>query len=118
MRNVLIAICVVGMTAVACEKEQLNTGEVYRSKELKIEFRDYTDSRCPIGTNCIWEGEASVYLKAESGDEETSFTLSGIGNDTTVFGHKIVLEDLLPYPEEGKEISFKDKEVKLKVSKL
>lgn len=118
MRKWIMAICAVGMMAVACEKEELNTGEVYRSKDLKIEFADYTDSRCPLNADCIWEGEASVYLNVESGNEETSFTLAGIGHDTTVFGHKIELVDLLPYPESGKEISFKDKEVKLKVTKL
>jgi hypothetical protein len=102
----------------ACEKEDLETNEVYRSKDLKIEFKDYTDSRCPIGDVCIWEGEAEVYLEAKSNGQSESFFLNGLGDDTTIFGHSIELIDLQPYPQSGVEIEFKDKEVKLKVTKI
>jgi hypothetical protein len=102
----------------SCEKEILETNEVYRSKDLKIEFKDYTDSRCPTGAVCIWEGETEVYLLAESNGQSEGFLLTGLGDDTTIFGHSIELVDLQPYPQSGVEIAFKDKEVKLKVTKL
>lgn len=101
-----------------CQKEVLHTSEVYRSKDLKIEFKDYTDSRCPINTDCIWAGEASVYLQAKSNGQTASFVLNGLGSDTTLFGYQIELVDLLPYPEHGKEINFNDKKVVLNVTKL
>lgn len=102
----------------SCEKETLNPTEVYRSRDLKIEFMDYTDSRCPLNANCIWEGQAEVYLGVESGKDKTEFMMTGIGSDTTVFGHNIKFVDLLPYPEEGVEESFKNKELIIQVSKL
>lgn len=115
--KIVIALLMLVILA-ACEKDTLNPNEVYRSRDLKIEFMDFTDSRCPLNANCIWEGEAEVYLKAESGNEKTEFKMTGIGSDTTVFGHKIKFVDLLPYPEDGLEETFKNKELIIQVSKL
>lgn len=102
----------------SCKKETLKINEVYHSKNLKLEFRDYNDGRCPLNANCIWVGEAEVYLHAESNEETASIKLTGIGDDTTLFGHRIELVDLLPYPEAGVEIGEGKKEVKLNVTKL
>lgn len=111
------AILVLILT-MACQKETLTSNQVYQSKDLTIEFKDYTDSRCPNGATCFWEGEAEVYLEAISNGNSVSFYLTGLGADTTVFGHHVELVDLLPYPENGVADNFEDKEVVLKVSKF
>lgn len=119
MRNKFLVFGILFLlTGTACEKETLKTNEIYRSKDLKIEFKDYTDSRCPSDAICVWEGEAEVYLQAESNGQSESFFLNGLGDDTIVFGHTIELIDLQPYPESGVEVPFKNKEVKLKVTKI
>ncbi|MBI3134172.1 MAG: hypothetical protein HYZ14_05790 [Bacteroidetes bacterium] len=117
-RKMMLILGVMLFTTLSCDKEKLNPNEVYSSKDLKIEFRDFTDSRCPQNVNCIWAGEAEVFLKATSGDESIAFSLKGLGADTVLFGHTIEFVDLLPYPEAGVEQSFEDEEVILNVTEL
>lgn len=105
------------LAMISCAKEVLHPTEVYRTKDLKIEFLDFTDSRCPLNANCIWEGEAEVFLRATSGKNVSNFSLKNTGSDTVLYGYQITFEALLPYPESGKEIAPADKEVKLKVEK-
>lgn len=101
----------------ACKKEYLKPTEVYKNKDLKIEFKDFSDSRCPYNVECITSGEAIVYLEAESGGEKVDFSLVGQGSDTILFGYRIEFVDLLPYPGSGEDVSFKDKKLKLNVTK-
>lgn len=102
----------------SCEKETIKTNEVFKSGDLKIKFQDYTDWRCPEGATCISAGDCDIYIDVTNGDESTSFTMTSLGSDTIIYNHKIEFVDLLPYPKSGEEIKFKDKEVKLKVTKL
>lgn len=102
----------------SCEKETVKTNEVFKSGDLKIKFIDYTDSRCPEGVNCISAGGCVIYIDVTSGDQSTSLSMTSVGSDTIIFNHKIEFVDLLPYPKEGVKIKAKNKELKLKVTKL
>lgn len=102
----------------SCEKETITPRQVYRNGDIKIEFNDFTDSRCPEGTQCVWEGEAIVFLTISDKNESFDFSLNGIGSDTTLLNHHIEFVDLLPYPKEGETVEFDDKELKLNVTKL
>jgi hypothetical protein len=102
----------------ACVKETVRRSKVYKSGDVEITFRDFTDSRCPEGATCVWEGEATVMLTISNDDESIDFTLVGIGSDTTLLNHNIEFVDLLPYPKSGVEIDPDDKELKLNVTKL
>ena len=79
MKRTLILIFGVMLFAVSCKKETLNPREVYRADDLCIEFTDFSDSRCPHNADCIWAGEAEVFLKATSGDISVDFSLKGLG---------------------------------------
>jgi len=106
------------LTAASCKKDVLKPGQVYHSDELDIEFVDFNDSRCPLGAQCIWEGEAVVFLKVSSASSSADITLTNPGADTTLFGHRIEFVDLKPYPEEGKKKKAKYKKLTLNVIKL
>ena len=61
------------------------------------------DSRCPINAVCFWQGVARARFTFKAKGKEASFdlaTLNRIPNrqDTVLFGFKIHLVDLLPYP--------------------
>ena len=66
-----------------------------------------SESRCPEGAVCVWQGYAAVRLsmKDEAGITQ-SFTLSTLDDkrlhlpatDTTISGYHITLLDVLPYP--------------------
>ena len=102
----------------SCEKETLTTSRVYQSKDITIEFLDYTDSRCPEGLDCIWEGIAEVDLRITKNNESVNFTMTGFNSDTTIFNHNIKFLDLLPYPKEGVQTPLEEMELKLNVSKF
>lgn len=74
-----------------------------------------TDSRCPAGLVCLWQGTALIKISFYEGSDVHKFTMSlkgypGLGypSDTTINGHKISFTDLQPYPG-GKENNEKSR---------
>ncbi len=61
-----------------------------------------SDSRCPTGVVCIWEGNAKARFKFAMRDDIPVFfdlnTFHGFTNDTTIGGYKFTLIDVYPYP--------------------
>ena len=65
-----------------------------------------TDSRCPTGAECIWQGTAIVEITFSETGNLHHFTMSlkgfpslGYPNDTTINGYRIIFTDLKPYPD-------------------
>ena len=71
------------------------------------------DSRCPIGVDCIWEGEATLMLElTPTGGQPASLELKGFvgpegdGEVTAATdGLQITLQRLDPYPVDGEDQS-------------
>src|SRR5688572_18306735 len=65
------------------------------------------DTRCPLQAMCIWQGVAKGNFSFRAGNQETEFSLSTLtmkpayNRDTVLFGYKIHLVDIKPYPGEG-----------------
>lgn len=79
----------------------------------------YTDSRCPIDANCIWEGNAEVGFSVTYNKELDTMKLNTnpkMDNAKTMYGYKFELIDLMPYPGQ-KDAESIAKAVKLKVTK-
>jgi hypothetical protein len=80
--------------------------------EIRLSFDSISDSRCPTGAVCVWEGNASVRLIIQNtANDSTTFRLNTHGSllsDTLVGGLHFELIDLLPYPELNKEYSLDD----------
>lgn len=76
--------------------------------DLRVAFREVAqDSRCPIGVDCVWEGNGEVVLalfrsKGASGLVNLN---TAIEPRSTVFdGFEIRLLELMPYPVYGERI--------------
>ena len=54
-------------------------------------IRLISDSRCPVGTQCIWAGEAIIELTLQSGKEKHTFTLSDKANTMSAMGFSFEL---------------------------
>ena len=76
-----------------------------------------TDSRCPLGLMCFWEGEAKATFSLRSGHVGSPFSLGILGSltaadtarsmqrfQTVVVGrYRLTLLQLDPYPSAGKD---------------
>jgi hypothetical protein len=85
------------------------------------------ESRCPETWKCLWEGEAEIELKIEKGESSKIIRLKYKGGECTecsdlifVFGYKIKLENVLPYPNsdfyDKKSMNFEDYEIVIRVT--
>jgi hypothetical protein len=79
------------------------------------------DSRCPLGVECFWAGNAAVRLRLVKYDSKPVLfdlnSLTGFINDTIVDGYKFSFLDLRPYPDIHNKISLNDYKVKLLIQK-
>lgn len=141
MKN-LIAISILFLfTLVSCDKIKdlisKNTYGFDKSFELKINQnakiepagmdvafkRVLEDSRCPTSVVCVWEGRAVVELELKRDGAtilDTLATKSSVPNppdSTFVFGHKVKLLEVNPYPKTPNSINEKDYSVRLIVYK-
>jgi hypothetical protein len=73
---------------------------------LRVRFAEPAEeSRCPRNVVCVWMGNAKIRLDVTSNGRTESVFLNTAGNsefprEATVFGTKIRLVDLQPYPED------------------
>ena len=122
----LIGLIGISLLFFGCDKkEEINTLNLGEITEIKlgetVENSDYglslvveniNDSRCPIGVNCFWEGNASVEFQLTTKKGEYKFTLDthsppNFKNDTVIEGIKYQLKNVLPYPVYGEEQAIK-----------
>jgi hypothetical protein len=125
---ILIFLFILG----SCKKEQetdpfgtnqeltLKTGDVRSSKSdnISIKVLKISDSRCPTGVVCVWQGEATVNLEIK---EATVYEviLSTFHQPVDTVNNLIFkLIDVLPYPKYGVEVPDSEKCVVLKIDRL
>lgn len=94
------------------------------SRTFSIELDSVlNDSRCPKGTNCVWEGNAKIQLKATMfSDNKTHYiqlnTYRQFTQDTIINNYRFKLLNLTPYPEQGKVFPYYDYCANIVVEKL
>lgn len=81
------------------------------------------DSRCPIGAECIWQGQVILYLSLINNTDIRNFDItSGSGGKELVSkiadGYEIKVIKVEPYPIRGKEISPQDYDVTMEVYRV
>ncbi len=87
------------------------------SQILTFKISDISDSRCPIGVNCIWEGEARVKIEMPNAENDT-LELSTHDQRTVISGkYTFELIDVTPYPDINTESKREDCRVKLKITR-
>lgn len=81
--------------------QSVTLGEV---DPLRVTFqRVVGDSRCPVGVQCVWAGEAEVELRVARAGADTVVTLHGVREPRRVEygGHVILLAGVTPEPLQG-----------------
>lgn len=80
-----------------------------------------SDSRCPTGVECIWEGEVLVKLSISQTDQEPVSVVLGLSprpevqKSRIVDGHTVELISVNPYPIHGVTVPYKKYEIVVKV---
>lgn len=100
---------------------ELRYNKLYCNPEYDIllSVDSIQDSRCPIGADCIWEGNGRVYINLRHGGSRSSFWLNTHPNflqDTLIDGLNYELTDLLPYPDLNLDIQLKDARILLLIT--
>ena len=128
----LVMILLIGLTA-SCSgsspaETNVNLGQQFNLKfaqtasingePLMIKFSQLvSDSRCPTGAVCVWEGEVSCLLDITYQNvlNQKIITKSGSSTDlaSSDFDAYIILFDVQPYPEVDKQIKDEDYSLKL-----
>jgi len=92
-------------------------------EDLAIKFVDVTaDSRCPLGVECIWQGEVACLVEithSGTGREEV-LTYPGLTQEPSKaqFGSYQFTFSVGPYPEAGEEIEKSEYRLNLLVTKV
>ena len=91
------------------------------NSKLRIKFISVIeDSRCPVGANCIWEGNAKIRVQV-TGQRSTKVfefnTTLGPKGDM-LDGWAITLEELIPVPRADRKNNFKRYTATFKVARL
>ena len=112
----LLAILSVILLFVSCKKADLETRKdnggvaLYDcSQERKDTYICFdsviTDSRCPTGVECVWQGTALIKVTFSETGKIHQFVMSLQGfpslaypSDTTINGYRIIFTDLKPHP--------------------
>ncbi len=89
----------------------LNKQKVVSKGKLTIKFVSVVeDSRCPVGVDCIWAGNAKVQINAtnQNGVSKTFELNTGLEPQSVTFeGYEIKLAGLLPHPRANLPINPK-----------
>ena len=73
-----------------------------KANNITLLLDSITDSRCPNGVYCVWEGNASVYLNVTVEKQSALVKLHthvSFVNDTSIKGYNFNFIDIAPYPE-------------------
>jgi hypothetical protein len=94
--------------------------QVIQYQNLKLRLVAVEDSRCPIGTACIWAGQLIVTLEVsnELGERsELKLQRKREPKMANVFGYKLLLLGVEPHPKKGKTVKLSDQVITLEISK-
>ena len=92
--------------------------------DLVLHFKEVvSDSRCPEGVNCVWEGEVKIILAATTGNTNYELEMKRKGgqleNEISRTGtYDIYLLSVDPYPKEGETIKAEDYKLTLVVKRI
>jgi hypothetical protein len=94
---------------------------VIQGEDLRIFFDDVVeDSRCPIGVQCVWEGQARYALRLTKGDTSERIVMtesgSGVQADAAFLDYRITAH-IEPYPEAPDGIEKGDYSLRITVTK-
>jgi len=128
----ILLLVAILLSIAACREIKVSLGQEFslgigesaliQGEELQIKFlRVVTDSRCPRGVTCIWEGEVScmVEITYQESLHQLRLTEPGLTNwpQEEAFKQYRIAFHVEPYPEAGIDIAEDEYRLLLRVSK-
>lgn len=73
--------------------------------QYTLKITEISDSRCPEGVQCVWQGEVTVKGEWTENNSKSTFEIHSVLNDQTTqpTGYTIQIVDAKPYPKYGTE---------------
>ena len=87
---------------------QINTQKRAPKSRLTIRFLELIeDSRCPVDTNCVWAGNATIKVRVSRNGRNRDLTLetNGQNNSVKAHGYSIKFVALTPVPRSNIRIN-------------
>lgn len=71
--------------------------------QYTLKITEITDSRCPEGVQCVWQGEVTLKGEWTENNTKSTFEIHSVLNDQTKqpTGYTIQIRDAKPYPKYG-----------------
>lgn len=130
LKYLLVIFLFAGM---GCEENVLEQGftigkeanfqvnQLYSSADgqYTLKISEVSDSRCPEGVQCIWQGEVIVKGDLTENNNKSSFEIHSVVSNQTKqpTGYAIQIVDAKPYPKYGTESKPEDLVVTLLIQK-
>lgn len=98
---------------------QVNQLYTSATGQYTLKITEVSDSRCPEGVQCIWQGEVTLKGEWTENGTKSSFEIHSVMNDQTKqpTGYTIQIVDAKPYPKYGSESKPEDLVVTLLIQK-
>ena len=90
------------------QKVQIQKQKRFSRSNLTVRFVSLVeDSRCPVGANCVWAGNAKIRIEVGKGRNKKSFEVNtNVGPKGAIYnGYQIELLALTPVPKENIRIN-------------
>jgi len=112
------------ITAILGQEVELKIGQTISIEEeqIKVKFTEVvSDSRCPSGATCIWQGEVTCVLDITylNSTYQKTIIQPGLTQEPSrdVFKEYSMTFNVLPYPELGKDIEKNEYYLQLRIEK-
>lgn len=95
-------------------------GKTISAGNIYIQFDELAeDSRCAIGVECVWEGNAEVDLRINSGGEWINYSINTTLDPRLIVieGYQLELVSVSPYPVYADTVAIEDYEIKVALIK-
>jgi hypothetical protein len=98
---------------------QVNQLYASANGQYTLKIAEVSDSRCPAGVQCDWQGEITVKGELTENDKKSAFEIHSVFSTQTKQpdGYTIKIVDVKPYPKAGTETKPEDLLVTLLIQK-
>ena len=103
------------------KEANFQVNQLYTSADgqYSLKITEVSDSRCPEGVQCIWQGEVTVTGEFTENGKKSSFEIHSVISQSNKQpdGYSIQIVDAKPYPKYGAESKPEDLVVTLLIQK-
>ena len=102
----LVIIAPIINESFADETIEIKLGHEVQVNDLKLNFGDVEDSRCPLDLTCIWEGNVTAMIAIQNQTHRISGAFVPGHTHSFITPYEITLVDLQPHPISTEEAKY------------